>query len=460
MLSFGRLRTMASVLSERMGLAGLAGVTFDGARDLFKALGYKKKLQCEDYRARYRRHGIAARVVDTYPDATWRKGAELVEDDDVDATTPFEEAWNDLALRLQVWSVFHRADILASLGRYSVILIGMPGPLDQPAPQSISGPDQITYLTPFAEDDAVVDELDEDPTSPRFGQPKMYTLRRTTPSGAKTTVGAQKLHWSRVLHVVNAPLDDLVYGLPALERVWNYCDDLEKICGGGAEAFWLRVHQGFFFNVDPDVEVGDGEIETMREKSEEFANGIRRSMVTRGMELEVKGSDVANFSNPVDAVITLIAGATEIPKRILVGSERGELASSQDKTTFDERVSDRRSEFAEPRVVRPFAELCIKLGALPKPVKFDVFWPQVENNQRESAEVAAIVATLNAKAGGTVILPKEIRDQYLGLEPLSDEDLAEAEGEVEVDEADALNVQPPAPPAETEDDEDETEEEE
>jgi len=448
----GLLRTLATDLTNRKQFAAMAGITFDGKRDLFEALGYKRVLGIVDYRARYRRGGIAARVVDTFPDATWQKGAELFEDPDPDELTDFEEAWNDLADRLQVWSVFHRADILASIGRYSIVLIGAPGELDQPLPESLNGPDDVLYLTPYAEDDAVVDLLDEDDSSPRFGQPVFYSLRRAKANGARTKIGAPRVHWSRVLHVVAAPLDDLVYGLPALERVWNDLDDLDKIKGGGAEAFWRRVHQGYFFNIDPTVKVEAGEIDSMREKADEFAHGISRTMALRGTEVKALGSDVANISNPVDSILTLIAGATEIPKRILMGSERGELASSQDKTNFDERVATRRSNFAEPRVVRPFADLLIRLGALPEPEQFEVAWPETENDPDKAATVADKVAGLNAKAGGVVILPKEIRDLYLGLEPLSGADLAE------VEEKEALTVEPEEP--EVPEDEDEEPEDE
>ena len=87
-----QIRALASDLASRAGLASLAGLTFGGARDLYQALGYQRKLLPQDYRDRYKRNGIAARVVEAFPKATWRGGAELIEDEDPTETTDFEPA--------------------------------------------------------------------------------------------------------------------------------------------------------------------------------------------------------------------------------------------------------------------------------------------------------------------------------------------------------------------------------
>jgi hypothetical protein len=124
----------------------------------------------------------------------------------------------------------------------------------------------------------------------------------------------------------------------------------------------------------------------------------------------------------VDTIITLIAGATKIPKRILVGSERGELSSAQDKTSFDDAVSDRRRDLAEPQIVRPFIMMLTELGALPTPKQYKVAWPEIEElDEKDKAQVATQWADLNSKAGQTVVTASEIRDKVLRLDPLEEE---------------------------------------
>ena len=104
-----------------------------------------------------------------------------------------------------------------------------------------------------------------------------------------------------------------------------------------------------------------------------------------------------------------------------MGTERGELASTQDKESFDERVGDRRTEYAEPQIVRPFVDRLISLGVLPAPAQYSVRWPQIRNlTDKERADLAAKYAEINQRNGDIVITTDEIRDRALELEPLSE----------------------------------------
>lgn len=417
------LRAMADFAS-RANLALRAGLAFDGDRDLFKALGFQRNLTCADYRGRFLRGGVAARVVDAYPKATWRGGAEIVEDEDPDIATAFEAAWDELNARLMMWSAFNRVDILAGLGRYAGLLIGMPGNLDTEVTRASL--DQILYLAAYAEDELLIDALEEDTANERFGMPLFYRLRRQS----KTRLGKidSRIHWSRILHVADGMLDDRTYGTPRLERVWNDCDSLEKVVGGGSEAFWLRVHQGMIFKVDPTLSLTDPQKEEMKDKVDEFVNGMRRTLMMKGVEAQPLGTDVTNFGPPVASLLSLISGATGIPQRILLGSERGQLASTQDRENWDARVDDRRVDFAGPMIVHPFIDRLITFGALPKPTLYEVRWPEIESlDEKGRSEVASGWAGLNTKAGGTVVTPAEIRDRVLRLEPLTPAQLAEIE---------------------------------
>jgi len=443
------------VLGLRQKLASLASITFNGTRDLFEALGYKRTLQAVDFVQRYRRGGLAKRVVEALPKETWRAGAELVENEDPETVTPFEEAWNELEERLHIWSTFLRADIMAGQGRYAVILIGAPGQMETPMPTKLSA-DKLFYLTPFGEDDAAVTRLEADPENPRFGCPTEYSIKRisgVTSDGKSADTAQKKVHWTRVLHVADGLCSDRVYGESRLEAVWNYFDDLEKVVGGGSEAFWLRVHQGFHFNLDPDLTLDPATKDDLKAKAEEFANGMRRYIATKGMDVEAFGSDVSNFAAQVDSLVTLIAGTTEIPKRILMGSERGELASTQDRTNWNDRITDRRNSFAGPQVVRPFVKLLQDVGILPTTAEdhYDIRWPEIQfMSEDEQATVAGKWAGLNGPAGGIVVTPAEIRDRILGLPPLTPKQIEEATPEAEPVADDAGDpADPNAPPGDT-----------
>lgn len=420
------MRVMESALMARSALANAAGLTFAGARNLFKSLGYKDTLAVQDYWSRYQRNSVAGRVVEAYPRGTWRGAGELIEIEDPQTITPFEQAWEDLNTRLKIWPVFLRLDILAGIGRYGVLLIGAPGRPESKLPDSIK-PEELVFLSPFSERDVKIEKFEDSLQDPRYGLPTEYSIKGLDQNNLTRPT---KVHWSRVIHVADGALDVEVYGTPRLERVWNNLDDLEKIVGAGAEAFWLRAHQGYQFDVDKDTRLDPQGEQDLKDEVDEFVNGIKRVVRTRGVNLQVLGSDVASFDRNVDAIISLISSGTGIPQRILMGSERGQLASQQDRVNWAERVQDRRTEFAGPYIVRALVDRFIEHGVLPEPKEYEIRWPQIYDlSDDERAKIALQWATINQKnkdTGGMVLTPDEIRDRVLGMGPLDPQKVQEA----------------------------------
>lgn len=428
-----------AVLADRIGLGRLAGLqsTHDGKRDVWTALGYPTKITPAMSKDRYERDEMAATIVEAMPKSTWRGRGELVEDENPDTVTPFEEAWFTLSDRVGVWSVLQRADILAGLGRFAVVLIGGPGTTLSEELPKMRGPEDIRFLWPFGEDRVSVadEDLVDDPQDPRFMFPNVYTIKGLT--ARRGTTMDRKAHWTRVQHIADGLLDNALYSAPRLARVWNRLLDLEKVVGGGSEAFWLRVNQGMQLDMDKDVyaalqenpELLASTKADLENQIDEYQHHMRRVLRTAGMNLEMLGADVANFANQVDAIVSLLAAGSRIPKRILMGSEMGELASSQDRDNWTERVSDRREAFAAPHVVRPLIDRLIDHGALPAPKEYQVRWPEIESmDEEQRATIAWKYAQTNQAAGETVVTPDEIRDRILGLPPLA-EVVDEAESE-------------------------------
>lgn len=421
---------------DRLVAARNMGMTFAGARDTWTALGYPQAISLVDYRDRYRRGGVAGRVIDALPSAAWRGDGEVFEDLDPEVETAFETAWMDLNKQLKVWSTLQRAHILATLGSFSVILIGAPGDWITELPKGKPG--GLLYLTPFGGPvidpksmqrgqssttgaDVVVSKWDEDSGSPRFGQPLEYGLSRTNIASPDMQ---RPVHWSRVLHVP-APgfLDDAIFGPPGLERVFNYLIDLDKVVGGGSEAFWLRANAGIQFDIDKKMALTDANnaVTALAEQVDRYEHGMTRAIRTRGVNINQLGSDVADFSNPADVILTLIAGTCGIPKRILTGSEMGQLASTQDRNNWNDQVRDIRTSYAHPVILSPLIDRLIKYGYLPQPEQWEVAWPDsAAMTETEKIDAAKKAASLNDH-GEIIITGAEIRETYLNLEPLDDD---------------------------------------
>jgi len=150
----------------------------------------------------------------------------------------------------------------------------------------------------------------------------------------------------------------------------------------------------------------------------------KRVLRTRGVKLSLLSATVAAFGSNVDSVLGIVSATTGIPQRILTGSERGELASTQDQSNWGARIQERRSKFAIP-VIRDLIDRLIDYGALPAPAEYTVMWPEADaTSPTETASIVSTLANANkAQAeseGDIVISASEIRETYLGMDPLPD----------------------------------------
>ena len=129
------------------------------------------------------------------------------------------------------------------------------------------------------------------------------------------------------------------------------------------------------------------------------------------MDTATLEQSIADPENIVDTELKLISGASNIPVRILTGSERGELASSQDENNWNHRVDERRLDFAEPLILRAFIDRLIDFGILPRPKNglYTVTWPDLDAlSEKEQAEIAKSkteAIAMYVKSGASILIP-------------------------------------------------------
>ena len=111
-----------------------------------------------------------------------------------------------------------------------------------------------------------------------------------------------------------------------------------------------------------------------------------------GISIKSLETQVADPSAHVDVQVQMISAVTGIPKRILTGSERGELASTQDETQWLESIGQRRHEFAEPMIIRPLVDRLIGFGVLPAPIEtYFVNWEDLwSTSDKDKADIGAV----------------------------------------------------------------------
>jgi hypothetical protein len=403
-------------------LANALGVSYDGDRDIYEALGYKKDLTFNDYFLQYSRQDIAAAVIDRPVSATWRGPLALIESDD-DNDTALEKGWEDLEKRLHLKKAFARLDRLTGIGEYGVMFLGFSdvdsaGKLDQPVTPTATL--QLLYVRPLSEANATISQWETDPANERYGLPVMYSLTLVSHKGGNSQT--LTVHYTRVLHIADSTLEGSIYGTPRLMAVFNRLTDLEKLTGGSAEMFWRGARPGYHGSIDPEMSMDDATKDSLRDQIDEYDHNMRRFLIGKGLDIKSLEQQIADPAAHVDIQIQMISAQTGIPKRILTGSERGELASSEDKDSWLQTIQTRREEFAEPTILYPFVDLMIKYKVLPAAIdSYTVKWEDLwSTSDKEKAEIGSIRAkSLQAYAANPYagdILPMDAFLKYgLGL---------------------------------------------
>jgi hypothetical protein len=403
-------------------MAANLGQQYGGDRDVYEALGYKKVLTTADYLTRYTRQDIAKAVIDRPAKSTWNGALELLESNKSEVT-PLESAWKDLDEKLDLKTKFSRVDRLACIGQYAILLLGLDDVKkkdDFKTPVVKGKAVKLAYVKPFGELSAQIQKLESDPNNIRYGLPLYYNIQAMDVESNGTA--SVLVHYSRVIHIIGDSLESDVYGIPVLEAVFNRLMDLEKLVGGDAEMFWRGARPGYVGKVDKDYQMTDEMIEDLKNQANEFEHNLRRMLVNEGVDLKALDQQIADPSPHVDVQIQMLSSALGMPKRILVGSERGELSSAQDTGEYLSYIKARREEFAEVKILRPFVNRCIELEILPKAIdRYRVKWPDLfALSEKDKVEVGrnramALREYSTNPMAEAIIPPDAFLEYFLGL---------------------------------------------
>lgn len=393
------LRMMALV--KRFGMNSMLGNAFNGMRNYYQSFGWPTTITLDDIWARYERGGISQRITHAFPDGIWAAPPQVyVKDND-----EWNQAWDALVEKLDLWANLHLLDVMTGMGQYAVLYMGMGGNSEGPAQGELS------FVRAYSQRNAVISDWITDQNNLKCGLPKAYTLRmapekvqndgsvvgrtgmpQSVPVGVP--ISTLPVNEDRILHVTLNSLENSVYGRPVYVGIWNYLLDLDKVVGSSAESYWLQAFPGLHANVDKEVDLTPEDAKDLSDEVDEYMHGMRRFVRTRGVDVQAINASQVDPSKAADLLLTLISSTTGIPKRILVGSEAGQLASTQDRANWADRLQERRSLHSEPKILRPFIKWCIDHNVMPDPgAKVQVLWPDAyRQSPLERGQTAAQTA--------------------------------------------------------------------
>jgi hypothetical protein len=395
---------------------------FDPRRKIEDECGYPdlRTVTPQHYKDLYDGDPIGGRVVELMPLESWQVTPSVFEDEDPDVETEFEAAWLEIGKNLRgrswyqdeegnaVWEWLIRADIDCGIGHFGILLIGIDDgkPLSEPAdgveqamlkakaPVAKKGT-KLLYLRSFDESQITVQQWDTDPKSLRYGQPIMYSVTLWNPestmaSSSMPPTGTFSVHWTRAIHLTSGEGSNEVVGLPRLQSVLYPVLDIRKVAGGSAEMYWKGAFPGISIETHPQLG-GDVKINKaiIRTQMEQYFNGLQRYLGLMGVSAKTLSPMVVDPTAQIKVQLERICIRKACPVRVFIGSERGELASSQDDSAWNDRLRQQQTRRNTPRIICPTINRLIMMGVLPEPKGYSTIWPDLESlSDMDQAEIA------------------------------------------------------------------------
>ena len=415
------LEFINSIIDRKMNFLELM---MDPRRDIYQECGFPKSITQELLYGLYKRNPIAKKIITVRPNHSWKVTPEIFEISDAEETTEFEKAISELHSQMRssdipsenqeetgwyrdelgspLWELFKEVDIKCGVGLlgFSVILIGFDDgkPLSEPLEKGKAK--RVLYCDVYDEKDIDIQEYYTDPTKKNYLQPMMYSLKNTSANNERTV----KAHHTRVIHVANSVMSSAVEGVSRLENSFNLIHGSDKLIGAAPEGYWKMAFTKMLLEALPGITKSDVDIPSLKSDIKNWENGLQGVMGVFGLKGNPISPKVTDPGPFIDMLVDLVAVGEDIPKRILQGSERGELASSQDKQEWNEVIRERQLRFISPCIIAKFLNRLIWAGVLPEPKQgFKIEWPNMnELDLKEAAEVMSLRAEAFAKfvAGG------------------------------------------------------------
>ena len=443
-------------LLSRTKLGRRLGWQYGDDRKIYDALGYptEKDLTFTYYFNKYDRQDIATAIIDRPVDATWNGDLTVIEEDTQEDDSKLSKAWKKLDKELKVKKTLNKLDKLAGIGSFSLLLFGFNDVKESKDWKNpAEGAKKLKYLRQFAQDSVAINTWETDSSNERFGLPLTYKIQ-IAKVGEETSFNELVVHHSRTLHIVDNNLLGEVSGTPRLKPVINRLADLEKLLGGSAEMYWRGARPGYHAAAQEGYEMSTDEEEQLLTELDNYEHDLRRFISATGVDIKSLESQVADPLNHIDAQLQAVSAQTGIPKRVLIGSERGELSSSQDRDAWLSLIQTRMTEFAEPIIYRPFIDKCMSHDILPKTEDYNVMWEDVfAPSEADKVEVGAKRATslktyTDSPMAAEVLPPSLVGKYLLGLneeqfeevmQAAEEESLLEDEDDL-IDEAEGIEV--------------------
>lgn len=402
----------------------------------YSDFGYPVQLGFKQFYDMYCRNGIACAGVDKTILKTWQDAPFLLdherdgsEGDDKDETALEKEIRTRFG-DLRVWAKVKEADRRSLVGSYSGLILRFADSKQfrEPVDTVPGGLDGLVEIIPAWEGQLAVSEWETDEASEDYGQPKMFQFNEASVDSGQKQNRQFLLHPDRVIVWSE---DATVHGRSVLEPGYNDLLTIEKIIGAGGEGFWKNAKSAPVLEIDPTARLEElakalgvpvSELaDKMGEQVEDWQKGFDKLLMLQGIEAKTLGITLPSPENFFLIALQSFSASIGVPLKILVGSQTGERASTEDADEWSRTIMARRSSETIPNVMMLVQRL-ERVGILPEMDWFLDWSDLTETSMAEKIDRANKMADTNNKmqlGGEIVFTPEEIR-ATVGYEPLSE----------------------------------------
>jgi len=397
--------------------------------NFYRDFGFPETVAFDQFFAAYTRNGLARAAVDKTALKTWETAPWLLEREGDHEETKLEKEIRERFSDLRFWPALEESDRRSMVGAYSGIILRVADSqmLDQPVTGVSGGLDGLAEVIPAWEGQLQVSSWDEDQRSETYGQPTMFQFNEAAVGGDRKKARAFPVHPDRV---VIWSRDGTVHGRSILEPGYNDLLTMEKIVGAGGEGFWKNAKSAPVLEVDKEAKIADmaaamgvppEEVaDKMDEQVADWQRGFDQLLMLQGMQAKTLGVTLPSPEHFFASALQCFAASIGIPVKILVGSQTGERASTEDAEEWAKTNMARRNGHVIPNVMAVINRL-ERFTILPER-DWHLSWADLtEASMGEKIERANKMADVNQKMAGSEIVftGDEIR-AAVDLEPLSD----------------------------------------
>lgn len=431
-LAINEVIANSAVSRAREAMRGGGGAIDAKRSNAWAEYGFPDDITADMLYNLYRRNGLAHGAVSKVVGTCWETEPWIIEGDKYDEKRPPTD-WEksaQLALPKNLWQRVEEADKRATVCRSSALVLRIRD--SRPHDQPVKAGSIIEEAVPVWSAALKVAKWDEDVKSATYGQPLMWEYSESSKGGTgKRTV---KIHADRVVLFGDTSADAIGF----LEPAYNAFVSLEKVEGGSGEAFLKNASRQIVTSFDKDVDLGaiaqtyGVSLDELQAKFNQAALDMNRG---NDQMLVLQGATatplVANVPDPRpthEVNISTVAAALDIPKRLLIGNQQGDMASTEDLKYWMARCQSRRVRSLSSQI-GAMVEKLQRIGIL-SPAVFTVMWDDLREAtagaKLESAKMMTEINSLALGTGEAVFQVEEIR-VAAGYEVEEEFDLGEDE---------------------------------